>query len=42
MIVTLTANPSVDRTVEVATLRPGTVIRARAFKEHLDQLDHHA
>lgn len=30
MIVTLTANPSVDRTIEVAALRPGTVIRARA------------
>ena len=32
MIVTLTANPSVDRTIEVATLRPGTVIRARASR----------
>jgi 1-phosphofructokinase len=30
MIVTLTANPSVDRTIEVTALRPGTVIRARA------------
>ena len=30
MIVTLTANPSVDRTIEVAALRPGTVIRARS------------
>lgn len=28
MIVTLTANPSVDRTVEVARLRPGGVMRA--------------
>lgn len=28
MIATLTANPSVDRTIEVTTLRPGTVIRA--------------
>jgi 1-phosphofructokinase len=28
MIVTLTANPSVDRTIEVTALRPGTVIRA--------------
>lgn len=28
MIVTLTANPSVDRTVEVAGLRPGGVLRA--------------
>jgi 1-phosphofructokinase len=32
MIVTLTANPSVDRTIEVAALRPGTVIRARASR----------
>ena len=32
MIITLTANPSVDRTVEVAALRPGTVIRARASR----------
>ena len=32
MIVTLTANPSVDRTIEVDTLRPGTVIRARASR----------
>lgn len=32
MIVTLTANPSVDRTVEVARLRRGTVIRARASR----------
>jgi 1-phosphofructokinase len=32
MIVTLTANPSVDRTIEVAVLRPGTVIRARASR----------
>ena len=32
MIITLTANPSVDRTIEVATLRPGTVIRARASR----------
>ena len=32
MIVTLTANPSVDRTLEVAGLRPGTVIRARASR----------
>ncbi len=32
MIVTLTANPSVDRTIEVADLRPGTVIRARASR----------
>ena len=32
MIVTLTANPSVDRTIEVAALRPGTVIRARSSR----------
>lgn len=32
MIVTFTANPSVDRTIEVAALRPGTVIRARASR----------
>ncbi len=32
MIVTLTANPSVDRTIEVDVLRPGTVIRARASR----------
>ena len=32
MIVTLTANPSVDRTIEVAVLRPGTVIRALASR----------
>ena len=32
MIVTLTANPSVDRTVEVARLHRGTVIRARASR----------
>ncbi len=32
MIVTLTANPSVDRTIEVGALRPGTVIRARASR----------
>ena len=32
MIVTLTANPSVDRTIEVAALRPGAVIRARASR----------
>ena len=32
MIVTLTANPSVDRTIEVTELRPGTVIRARASR----------
>jgi 1-phosphofructokinase len=32
MIVTLTANPSVDRTIEVTALRPGTVIRARASR----------
>ncbi len=32
MIITLTANPSVDRTIEVAALRPGTVIRARASR----------
>ena len=32
MIVTLTANPSVDRTIEVAALRPGTVIRDRASR----------
>jgi len=32
MIVTLTANPSVDRTIEVAALRPGTVTRARASR----------
>lgn len=32
MIVTLTANPSVDRTIEVADLRPGAVIRARASR----------
>ena len=32
MIVTLTANPSLDRTIEVATLRPGTVIRALASR----------
>lgn len=32
MIVTLTANPSVDRTIEVAALRPGTVIRAGASR----------
>jgi 1-phosphofructokinase len=32
MIVTLTANPSVDRTIEVDELRPGTVIRARASR----------
>lgn len=32
MIVTLTANPSVDRTVEVPRLRRGTVIRARASR----------
>jgi 1-phosphofructokinase len=32
MIVTLTANPSVDRTIEVDTLRPGAVIRARASR----------
>jgi 1-phosphofructokinase len=32
MIVTLTANPSVDRTIEVAALRPGTVIRALASR----------
>lgn len=32
MIVTLTANPSVDRTIEVAGLRRGTVIRARASR----------
>ena len=32
MIVTLTANPSVDRTIEVAALRPGTVMRARASR----------
>ena len=32
MIVTLTANPSLDRTIEVAALRPGTVIRALASR----------
>ena len=32
MIVTLTANPSVDRTIEVAALRPGAVIRALASR----------
>ncbi|HLI41714.1 MAG TPA: 1-phosphofructokinase [Streptosporangiaceae bacterium] len=32
MIVTLTVNPSVDRTIEVAALRPGTVIRAVASR----------
>ena len=32
MIVTLTANPSVDRTIEVDVLRPGAVIRARASR----------
>ncbi len=32
MIVTLTANPSVDRTVEVARLRRGAVIRALASR----------
>jgi 1-phosphofructokinase len=32
MIVTLTVNPSVDRTIEVAALRPGTVIRALASR----------
>ena len=32
MIVTLTANPSVDRTIEVAVLQPGTVIRAGASR----------
>jgi len=32
VIVTLTANPSVDRTIEVARLRRGTVIRARASR----------
>jgi len=32
MIVTLTVNPSVDRTIEVAALRPGTVIRAGASR----------
>lgn len=32
MIVTLTANPSLDRTIEVADLRPGAVIRARASR----------
>ena len=32
MIVTLTANPSVDRTIEVDVLRPGTVIRAGASR----------
>ncbi len=32
MIVTLTANPSVDRTIEVTALRPGTVIRARGSR----------
>jgi 1-phosphofructokinase len=32
MIVTLTVNPSVDRTIEVAALRPGTVIRADASR----------
>src|SRR5260370_317276 len=32
MIIPLTANPSVDRTIEVAALRPGTVIRARASR----------
>ena len=32
MIVALTANPSVDRTIEVAALRPGTVIRARSSR----------
>ncbi|PRY02247.1 1-phosphofructokinase [Allonocardiopsis opalescens] len=34
MIVTLTANPSLDRTVEVAELRPGTVMRAVARQVH--------
>src|SRR5260370_39845156 len=32
MILTRTATPSVDRTIEVAALRPGTVIRARASR----------
>ena len=32
MIVTVTANPSVDRTIEVAALRPGTVMRALASR----------
>lgn len=34
MIVTLTANPSVDRTLEIPSLDPGAVVRATAARVH--------